>query len=217
MTVYIYILSDPRTGLCRYVGKSISPIFRFRSHCCRNGQTHRERWIKGLRLAGLKPVLEIVEEIRDSNDEDWQDSERFWISYLNFLGFPLTNLDTGGNGGKKQSRESVEKKRLAALGRQVSEQTRLKLSRAHSGKIISQETRSKISTALKGKGPPPEHMKRLRSLHKGRKNSPETIERMRRSALNVTRKPLSNLHKQRIADSVRLTCSLRKQHKQNHA
>jgi hypothetical protein len=217
MTVYIYILSDPRTGMCRYVGKSISPVFRFRSHCCRNGSTHRERWIKTLRASGLKPILEIVEEIPDSNDEDWQLSERFWISYLKFLGFPLTNLDTGGNGGKKQSRESVEKKRLAALGRRVSEETRLKLSRAHSGKVISQETRLKLSATLKGKGPSPEHMARLCALHKGRKNTPETIEKMRRSALNVMRKPLSNLHKQRIADGVRKTCSLRKQHKQNHA
>lgn len=206
MTVYIYILSDPETGLVRYVGKSITPILRFRSHCCRAGETRRERWIKRLRNRGLKPILEIIEEIPNSDDLDWQESERFWITYLRFLGFSLTNGDNGGNGGRKLTMEAREKISAGLRGRRLSPDSRAKISMAHRGKTISDETRQKLSRLLSGRKLSPEQVARLVALHKGSKHTHETLAKMRLSAKAIIRKPLSELHKQRIAEGVRSAC-----------
>lgn len=96
--------------------------------------------------------MEPIETISDSNDTDWQDTERFWISYLKFLGCKLTNGDIGGLSGTRHT-----------------EETKRKISASSIGRVVTEETRKKISDKNKGQIP----------WTKGRKHSPETITRMR--------------------------------------
>lgn len=59
---YIYILFDPRDGAIRYVGRTVNPEARYRTHC----RIRSERspvmggWIEQLAEAGVTPVMEIV-------------------------------------------------------------------------------------------------------------------------------------------------------------
>ena len=94
---YIYILLDPITGKCRYVGKSSNPKFRFRRHIqeSKKEKTHKSNWIKSLLSKGLKPVLKIVEEHKLSS---WQKREQWWIRFFKRKHQPLTNGTKGGDG-----------------------------------------------------------------------------------------------------------------------
>lgn len=106
MTVYIYALCDPIGGEIRYVGKTILRLRdrltehlreRFKERRC---ETHKSRWVASVLSRGDEPTIEVIERIENSDDTDWQEVERFWISYLRFLGCRLYNLDSGGTGGK---------------------------------------------------------------------------------------------------------------------
>lgn len=134
MTVLIYALCCPLSGEIRYVGKTHGRLQkRLQGHLQERQVCHKASWIKSLLATGLRPVIETIESIENSDDTDWQHVERFWISYLRFIGCRLTNMEEGGGGGK------------------LSQATRLKLSLAHKGKTISEETRAKMSAANKGR------------------------------------------------------------------
>lgn len=97
--MFIYALSDPRTGELRYVGKTTRSLeSRLRAHVkdCHRYINHCAHWVLGLRKRGLKPVAEVVEAC--ATLEDLDDAERFWIEQLRALGFRLTNLADGGGG-----------------------------------------------------------------------------------------------------------------------
>src|SRR5688572_2866476 len=75
--IYIYTISDPITGLVRYVGKTKDPNNRFKKHLTSNKlNTKSCRWIKGLKSKGLKPVFDIIDTCSES---DWQQKERQYI------------------------------------------------------------------------------------------------------------------------------------------
>ena len=133
LTVHIYTLAHPITGEIRYVGKTCRYEKRKTEHLYEGNRTRKSNWIKSLRNLGLKPVMEPLEIIENSNDEDWQDVERFWIDNLRFLGCNLTNLDSGGRRGKCQS-----------------EETRRKIGNAHKGRVRSLESRRKQGLARRG-------------------------------------------------------------------
>lgn len=116
MKVYIYSLSDPRSGEICYVGKSTNPRTRLYQHVSDLRGGGKSAWIQELRSLHLRPVLDILEE---SIIEEWEQSERWWIAYLKFIGCPLLNLDRGGVGGRKRKKLSPERKeklRLAHVG-----------------------------------------------------------------------------------------------------
>jgi hypothetical protein len=94
---YIYILKDPIDNSIRYVGKSNDPKRRLYHHCSpsRFKNTHKCNWIKLLKRNGLRPLLEVIEEVPVSV---WKIREKFWIKYYIELGFDLTNTTTGGDG-----------------------------------------------------------------------------------------------------------------------
>ena len=60
---FIYTLSDPRTGVIRYVGCSIHPTIRARQH--RYTNTPVRAWIDELRAEGLAPLVNVVSEHRN--------------------------------------------------------------------------------------------------------------------------------------------------------
>src|SRR5690348_11163357 len=134
-SVFIYALNDPLTGKCRYVGKTTDPRARLFNHCCpaifNVGQSHKDRWIKKLAGLGLKPVLEILDEVPSAEWEFW---EREYIRLFSAIGINLTNALPGGEGSPKGSKLSEEHRRKIGEAR-----------RGMPGKIPTQATRQKMS------------------------------------------------------------------------
>lgn len=92
----IYALIDPITNVVKYIGKSNDPIRRLKDHISdwRSAEKDRLLWLRGLKEKGLKPILEIIEEV-DMNV--WKDREVHWISYYRSIG-GLLNVKNGGQG-----------------------------------------------------------------------------------------------------------------------
>lgn len=175
MSVFIYILSDPRTNEIRYVGKAIDTKKRLSVHLCDRKKSHKTNWIQSLLKEGAKPEMEIVETFFDSDDEDWKKAERWWISYLRFIGCRLTNLDNGGGGAGVVSAATREKMRAASRGKSQTPESRVKIGAAHKGKIVSAETRAKISAANRGKTMSEENRAKQSAARKGQIPSPQTL------------------------------------------
>lgn len=96
ITVYIYGLREPHTGLIRYIGKTTNPRRRWLNHLCEKSHCRRTYWIRSLLRRKFRPELVIIEEIRGA--WPWQESERFWISFAKANGWPLVNMTSGGDG-----------------------------------------------------------------------------------------------------------------------
>ena len=206
-TVFIYILRDPANAEVRYVGKTTMPKRRLRGHLtgCMSRESHAARWLRKLIAGGVEPLMEIVETIENSNDEDWQNRERFWIAHFIQLGCRLTNATDGGIGGLKMSEETRRKMSVAKKGKTkkpFSESHRANLSKAfkgrkpsaialrrmseaHLGRKHSEETKRKIGLAHKGilTAKMAEQIKRLAEARRGKKLSAEWREKMRLSHL----------------------------------
>lgn len=116
--VSIYTLSDPRTGEVRYVGKTTQSLrCRLSSHLCRKRnttQSHKnknESWIESLRRLGLTPKIELLSQVPQ---EQWEAEEKFYISYLRYIGVRLNNHSEGGDKSNlgsrwRRSRETQKK------------------------------------------------------------------------------------------------------------
>ena len=154
MKTFIYTLTDPRTNQIRYVGKSNKPSKRLSCHLGRTEKNHKYSWLKQLDNEGLKPILDIIDEV--PNDE-WRFWEQYWISQFRTWGFDLTNLTDGGEGFASGELNPAHLPHVKELR-----------SKIHKGKIITQEMRDKISEKLTGRKNP-EHSKRMT----GRKKTEE--------------------------------------------
>lgn len=138
-TTNIYTLSDPRTGMVRYVGKANNHKRRLYLHTLKSKQlkTHRDCWIYGLLSENKKPIIDVIDEV---SIYEWQFWERHYISLYRSWGFDLTNSTDGGEGihnppeeirikmgirnkgnshwlGRKHSNESIELIRQAKIGK----------------------------------------------------------------------------------------------------
>jgi len=165
MDVFIYSLTDPRTKEIRYVGKAIDMDKRFYGHMLvHRSNTHKSAWIKSLKRAGLKPEMDILETIHDSDDTDWQESERWWISYLRMIGCALTNQVDGGHGGRRASAET-RAKQSAGIKRHFANNPE---ARAFRSKQCSERRHS------------PETIEKMRRVQSNR--SPETLAKMKAAA-----------------------------------
>lgn len=109
--VFIYTLSDGEN--IRYVGKShgIDAVKkRFFAHKTGKRDTHLPKtvWVNSLKNKGVEVVMEILEVV----DGNWEQSEIYWIQQLKTWGFNLTNIAEGGDGqqkGYKPSEEALRK------------------------------------------------------------------------------------------------------------
>lgn len=95
--VKIYKLIDPRTNEIRYIGKTISLLqrrLRCHIHTAKNGNNHKDNWIKNILNDNLRPIIELVEMVPE---KDWEEREKYWIAYYNSIGVNLTNATDGGS------------------------------------------------------------------------------------------------------------------------
>lgn len=101
---------------------------------------------------GKKPIMEIIEEIECERDSDWHEAERFWISYFRFLGFPLTNLESGGQGpGRiaKETRTKMSEVRKGKPGRPMTPEVKEKLIASHIGVPWTEKSKEKLRKTMR--------------------------------------------------------------------
>ncbi len=200
MNVTIYALCCPLTDAVRYVGKTIDAETRLRAHMSEKKNGYKRNWITSLSKKGLKPVFRELEIIMDSNDLDWQERERWWITKMKEDGHRLTNLEDGGVGGKIIHEKTKLKISLANKGRKPAPQTIAASVAARKGKKMSQETRLKMSISRAGRGPSPETIAASVKASKGKKMSQETRDRLLK--VNTGRKRPEH-EKQKISESMK--------------
>jgi len=121
MKTAIYVLYDPRECRVRYVGKSIDPHRRLRSHRSlkRTRFTMVDRWIDDMRKDGIAPRMRVVGWV-----DDWQSAEKYLIARCRESGRNIFNIEDGGLSGKtSQKRLSnawvVYRKLMATLSRHI--------------------------------------------------------------------------------------------------
>lgn len=145
--IYIYALICPVSGGVRYIGKSIRPKERLSNHMNEVSNCHRSHWIQGLKSSGLKPSMEILEEISDSRD--WRDVERRWISLGLMLGWKLTNNTSGGDGVSGLPPETRERMRQTWIGRKHKPESIIKIGQASKGRKHTEEHKKEMSELMK--------------------------------------------------------------------
>ena len=155
-SVKIYKLLDPTSLEVRYVGKTEKTLkHRLSMHVTTSiknkSKTHKEAWITGLYLTGIRPLIELIEEVAF---EDWQEKEVFWIAQFE----NLTNTCNGGIGGtgrvyteSERLQKSVTMKKLIDEGKIDYTERALKISQSHKGKILSEVTKEKLRQCNLGK------------------------------------------------------------------
>lgn len=194
MNVLIYTLSDPRTGEVRYVGKTCKTLAqRLANHIYDAPRipSHRGNWIIQLSRLDLRPSIALIDIIEDSDDNDWQAREVYWIAHYRRIGARLTNLDSGGRRGKCMTPESKEKCRIASTGRKHSAETREKMGKIFKGRKMLPEwlERQRESRIRNGKVASPELRETRRINRLGKKHSEETIRKIKMALTGQKRTP----------------------------
>lgn len=116
-TTFIYILKDPITNEVRYVGKSNKPKYRYNNHYkCVGNNKHKINWIILLKKDNLKPILEIIDEVKI---DEWKEKEKLYIKKYIDMGCKLVNCTEGGDGLSYGNQTSFKKghgmKKIVAL------------------------------------------------------------------------------------------------------
>jgi len=192
-TVYIYALIDPRDERVRYVGQTVNPARRFRSHLAdKSVSTPKRDWLDELLLLGLMPIMEVVEECQKGTVDE---KEVYWIAYYRNLNTDLLNVLDGGswqgtmsdairarmsNRHKGCTLTNEHKKKISdsLKGRTHTNERKKKISDARKGQAHTDETKKKISDALKGHTFTDEARKNISDAGKGRTHTEEARKNM---------------------------------------
>jgi hypothetical protein len=171
------------------------------SKACNKGQTYRERWIRAVLSAGVKPLHELVE--RGCGD-GWSEREVFWISYYR-AHYTLVNTTDGGEGLPgytptaelralwSQQRRGVKYQpgRVSGmLGHRHTEEARSKISDAGRRRVLAPETRAKIGAGNRGKIRTPEQIEAMAATKRGRPLAPEHRAKITASTAKLGRQVL---------------------------
>lgn len=87
---YLYTLTDPRTGIVRYVGKTDHPRQRLYQHLQHPTNDDMAAWIADLAGDALTPVMDVIEVVMDA---DWAQREARHIWRFRDMGYDLLNRD----------------------------------------------------------------------------------------------------------------------------
>ena len=188
--IYIYALRHPSTLEIRYVGKTLDIDRRLSEHIIEQGCNRKCRWIQSLLNEGLTPVIETLEAV---TQENWQERERWWISYYRDLHVDLCNLTDGGDGLCGCTDETRAKMSIKQKEQMQNEE--------YKAKIFTPERASKISRALSGKPKSSEHIAKLPQNNPGRHLSEEHKQKLKDShkqRVYSKRSPLSEDHKSKL-------------------
>jgi hypothetical protein len=156
---YIYALADSRNPCdYRYIGKTTHHFEkRLREHLSAAVKqsaknSHKNNWIKKV-LAEYSDIVPVVLEI--CSDSEVDNRERFQIQRFRSLGFNLTNVADGGDGGRTitdANREAFSNKlRASFAGLRKSAEHKAAIGRSNSGKRRSPEQLVRISESQKGR------------------------------------------------------------------
>lgn len=116
-TTFIYTLSDPKTELVRYVGKTNTPYKRKWAHFNDNiNKTKKSTWIRGLILNGFLPDFNVIDEVPMC---DWEFWEKHYIKLYKSFGSNLVNSNEGGINPITSS-ETKKTQREIKLGKKLS-------------------------------------------------------------------------------------------------
>lgn len=185
----VYALVDPRDSSPFYVGVTTRGIItRLSSHINDsinlNMRGARYEAIRAIHAAGLRTEIVDIETVPHSG---WVEAEQFWIGYFRFIGAELTNVATGGPGatGAKQSLKTQQRRRDAAVGRDISHLrdptvvARAAASNvsAQTGRKASPEARLNMSLAKRGE----------KHNNWGKKFSTETLAKMSAAMKGIKR------------------------------
>lgn len=99
----IYVLRDPVTNMTRYIGRTKLLLKRRLSLHISDSYTGinpKDLWIRQLNGVGYEPIIELIENV---DDNECLEAERTWISYFEFIGAPLFNLQSTGKSRKWNS------------------------------------------------------------------------------------------------------------------
>ena len=87
---YVYVLKDPDTSEVMYVGQSINPEQRYKSHkgtLC-SDTTRKAAWVRSLRVQNKEPAFEVIDK---TTDDKIDDLEMAWIWYYALQNERLVN------------------------------------------------------------------------------------------------------------------------------
>ena len=109
--IFIYTLSsssDPNN--IRYIGKTKNIIDRIRRHIGKYylnlEDNYKNRWIKSELNKGNEILIEEIDLVEEEN---WKESEKYWIEQFRNWGFNLVNTTEGGD-GLVLTKEIIEKR-----------------------------------------------------------------------------------------------------------
>lgn len=199
-----------------YVGKSSTGAKRpRRSHA--HGRC--KGWLRELQSVGLTPCVIFLEEVDSQGRADlcwwWvgrkssplNDAERWWIAYGRALGWPLTNVKDGGEGGKGLRHTAAAKEAIGKASRNQrladwkNPEYRQKITEAFRESKRSLESRARSSKQAKAQWENPDLAARMRENLRGAHTTPEFREKLRK--ISATR-PIDYYDKMRAAKRARL-------------
>lgn len=208
--MFIYALHDPDTYEIRYIGQTIckKPEKRFQQHICaakKGSRAYSGRWINSLLKRDKRPIFNILSAAKDR--VELNNLETQLIKTLKENGIRLTNANDGGQfTGKKGWKHTDEaKKKIAAAvrGRDVSEETRERMSKSRIGIQYSEETKKRIGEAGIGRVHSKETIEKRVAATKITMQDPDVKKknseaRMGHAVSNKTRAKISEANKGRV-------------------
>jgi hypothetical protein len=217
---YIYKLIDPSNNEIRYIGQTDDIKRRYNDHISSSMNensdsydTYKARWVRKLKLSGLLPIIEIVEECDSLEQSNIR--ERYYVSKLTNEGCRLTNsYITDVTEFSSHTREKMSNARKGkTLEEIVGLEKSLKLKEYYSERIKLNNpnknndplVREKISNTLKEYFSDKEN-----HWAYGLKMDDEHNEKLRRAKLNNpknvgNRKPRTEEQKEKIRNSIKGT------------
>lgn len=147
--VTIYALCDPDSLAVRYVGKANDMRSRIRQHRweAKSSKLHTRKvnWLRSLK--GREPVIMILAVVKH---EEWEKSERYWITEMRNRGCALTNYADGGQTspveGKGHTLETKQKMREVCLKNGSRPPSRKGIPNSDEAKKKNRETHLRLGT-----------------------------------------------------------------------